>query len=188
MGLCPCVPRDVPVLGVAVTADSRNANSVGNHARPTVVAAERAGPSLAEGPCLETSVQATWTGRAQVDQAVEGAAVKPTWTYSPRTRATPSCSSVEQSSSSSSSTEPPAPCTSDQPDSKVSSGAWEGVGSTPTNLPAGVGGRDCHPPQLSPLPPLISCPFSEPGFLFFFLTLVRLPSWEWEVTAGLRPE
>lgn len=153
MGLCPCVPRAVPVLGAAVTADSRNANSVGNHARPTVVAAERAGPSLAEGPCLETGVQATWTGRAQVDQAVEGAAVRPTWTYSPRTRATPSCSSVEQSSSSSSSTELPAPFTSDQPDSKVSSGAWEGVGSTPTNLPAGRGRERLLPPTAQPTAP-----------------------------------
>lgn len=111
----------------------------------------------------------------------------PAQTHSPRTRDTPSCSSTAKnlSSSSSSSREAPVPCTSDQPDSKVSSEAREGsapwADSTPTNFPVGTGGRDyqgCElPPRLSlnspPHPPIhISCPFSEPSFLFFFLILV----------------
>lgn len=80
----------------------------------------------------------------------------------PRTWATPSCSSAEPTrSSSSSSREPPVPSASDQPASKVSSGAWEGgapwANSTPTNFPAGVGGGvvwavDDHP---QPAPPRI---------------------------------
>lgn len=91
----------------------------------------------------------------------------PAPTHSPRTRDTPSCSSTAKnlSSSSSSSREAPVPCTSDQPDSKVSSEAREGsapwADSTPTNFPVGTGGRDYQgcglPPRLSlhspPCPP-----------------------------------
>lgn len=70
----------------------------------------------------------------------------PAQTHSPRTRDTPSCSSTAKnlSSSSSSSREAPVPCTSDQPDSKVSSEAREGsapwADSTPTNFPVGTEG------------------------------------------------
>lgn len=158
-GLCPCVRGHVPCTASpprSLTAASKM--QILREITPgpfQVVAAER--------ELLVTLVRSKQAG--DVDgQRADGGSGRGNWgpaqTHSPRTRATPSCSSAARkrsSSSASSSRETPMPCTSDQPDSKVSSEAGEGTmpwaGSTPANFPVGMGGRryqGCElPPQLS---------------------------------------